>query len=230
MLPCFLDLRLGWYRPSSGSRGSNSDVCQKRAGIQCRGLIIPKVSRGAVSKRRRQSLVDGRFQFEDRRSPFARFLRIECLKFRDALLQALDASSLLADCQDRRSWRRRWYRNTGHANLWKNRSGSHPSGNEAAADRRMVLTRCRYAHRFALFTWRLNRLSPRGPIRGQSWLGRTCWNARRNQLLEGALGRGHVLNLSLCPTRRQQSDCRLGVSWPAVRPSLQGSDQRSVAQ
>jgi hypothetical protein len=116
----FPDLRVVPRRHANGTRegSSNRGVCQKRAWIQCRGLIVPQVSRGAISKRRRQRPVDGRLKFQDRWRSFARFLWIECFEFSDTLLKALNAASLLPDCQDRRFRLGRWSGTTGHANLW----------------------------------------------------------------------------------------------------------------
>src|ERR1700760_2142457 len=104
MLTCFLNLRVVPYRPANGlRRGSNCDARQKGAWVQRRGFAISQARNGAVSKRRRQRLVDGRLKFENRWSSFARLLRIERFKACDALLQTLDASPLLSDCENRSS-------------------------------------------------------------------------------------------------------------------------------
>src|SRR5277367_879062 len=91
-------------------------ICNKGAGVECRGLIIPQVGRCAVPECRRQGFVDGRFEREDRRCALPRFLGIESLKACDALLQPLDTPPLLSDCQDWRFGLGRWGRTTGHAN------------------------------------------------------------------------------------------------------------------
>jgi hypothetical protein len=76
----------------------------------------PQVGGRAVPECRRQGFVDGRLEGEDRRGALARFLRIENLKACDALLQPLDATPLLSDCQDRRVGFGRCGGTTGHAN------------------------------------------------------------------------------------------------------------------
>jgi len=41
------------------------DICNERAGVECRGLIILHVCGRAVPERRRQGFVDGRFEREN---------------------------------------------------------------------------------------------------------------------------------------------------------------------
>ena len=98
MLARFVNLRIvsswstNWTQDGAAKRG----ICNKGAGVECRGLIIPQVCGRAVPESRRQGFVDGRFEREDRRGALLRFLRIESLKARDTLLQPrrCDAASV----------------------------------------------------------------------------------------------------------------------------------------
>ena len=81
-------------------------------------MVVAQVGGRAVAERRRQSFVDGGFEREDHRGALARFLRIESLKACDTLLQPLDATPLLSNCQDWRFWLGRRGRTTGHAKLF----------------------------------------------------------------------------------------------------------------
>src|ERR1700686_3929228 len=101
MLARVLSLRIVscWSTNWTQDGGAKRDICQKRAEVECRGLIVPQVGGRAVPERRRQGFVDGRFEREDRRGALARFLGIESLKTGNALLQPLDATPLLSDGQ-----------------------------------------------------------------------------------------------------------------------------------
>src|SRR5271169_1619380 len=119
MLARFVNLRIvsswstNWTQNGAAKRG----ICNKGAGVECRGLIVPHVCGRAVPECRRQGFVDGRFEREDLgvAKSLPHFLGIESLKACDRLLQPLDTTPLLSDGQDRRFGLGRWNRTTGHA-------------------------------------------------------------------------------------------------------------------
>ena len=111
-----LGLVSSWSTNWAQDGAVKSGICTEGAGVECRGLIILQVCPRAVSERRLQGFVDGRFECKNVEiaKSLPHFLGIESLKACDALLQSLDTPPLLSGGQDRRSGLGRRNRTTGH--------------------------------------------------------------------------------------------------------------------